>query len=150
MVHTKSTNWASPTRDGLTDNKTFMLSTRDALNEKQVAEKHFYVIRCDAWSRFVTETKTLLLYTILKVSSRKDALCAVRDSLGVPTLDGQPCEHCGAHLSQKYPEGCVANTANSFFQDYRTFRHHCNDYTHRRQIRKHRSFAKKVVHTTAV
>ena len=35
------------------------------------------------------------------LSSRKDALCAVRIRLGVPTLDGQPCQHCGAHLFEQ-------------------------------------------------
>ena len=43
------------------------------------------------------ETKTFAtLHETL--SSRKNALCAVRDRLGIPTLDGRPCEHCGAHL----------------------------------------------------
>ena len=35
------------------------------------------------------------------LSSRKGALCAVHERLGMPTLDGQPCEHCGAHLFAK-------------------------------------------------
>ena len=37
-----------------------------------------------------------------KLSGRKDALCAVRDRLGIPILDGQPCERRGAHLKIKY------------------------------------------------
>ena len=61
MVHVTSTNRASPARDGLADNKIFKLSMRDALNEKQIAEKHFYLIFSVAKNRFVTETKTLLL-----------------------------------------------------------------------------------------
>ena len=34
-IHTRTTNQASPARDGINDNKIFKLSTRDALNEKQ-------------------------------------------------------------------------------------------------------------------
>ena len=85
------------------------------------------------------------------LSSRKHALCAVRERLGVPTLDGEPCEHCGAHLSfrTRIQRDVLQKSATSLFQGYRAFRHHCKDYTHG-QIRKHRSFAKKVVHTTAV
>ena len=37
-----------------------------------------------------------------KLSSRKDALCAVRDRLGIPILDGKPCEHCGTNLVAQY------------------------------------------------
>ena len=82
---TKSTNRASPTRrDGVTDNKIFMLSTRDALNEKQITEKHFYLICCDVWNRFVMETKTLLYTLHETVSSRKDAFC-------VPCVNASEC-----------------------------------------------------------
>ena len=35
------------------------------------------------------------------LSSRTDALCAVRERLGVPTLDGQPCEYWGGHVFAK-------------------------------------------------
>ena len=61
MVCTTSTNRASPARDGVTHNKIFMLSTLDALNEKQIAEKHFNLICCDVWNQLVMETKILLI-----------------------------------------------------------------------------------------
>ena len=46
-TRTRRTNRASPTGDGVTDNMIFELSTRDALDRKQIAEKHFYLICCD-------------------------------------------------------------------------------------------------------
>ena len=45
--HTWNTNWALVARDALNYNKIFKLSTRDALNEKQIAGRHFYLINCD-------------------------------------------------------------------------------------------------------
>ena len=39
------------------------------------------------------------------LSSRKDALCAVRERLRVPTLDIEPCEHSGAHLFAQKSRG---------------------------------------------
>ena len=75
------------------------------------------------------------------LSSRKHALCAVNASECLPWAvnHANTAPHTFSH---KNPEGCVAKTASSAFQGYRAFRHHCNDYTHR-QIRKHRSFAKR-------
>ena len=46
-MHTRNTNWASAARDALSVNKIFKLSTRDALNEKQIAGRHFYLIYGD-------------------------------------------------------------------------------------------------------
>ena len=53
------------------------------------------------------------------LSSRMDALCAVRERLGVPTLDGEPCEHCGAHLFAQGHRGMCCKHGK-FFQGYRT------------------------------
>ena len=44
---TTSINRASLRRDGVTDNEMLTLSTRDGVNEKQIAEKHFSLICCD-------------------------------------------------------------------------------------------------------
>ena len=68
------------------------------------------------------------------LSSRKDALCAVRERLGVPSLDGEPCEHCGAHLFAQEPRRVCCKHGKFVLPRFRTFRHHCNDCAHR-QIR---------------
>ena len=59
--HEKHKSSVACKRRGHRQRDALKLSTRDGVNEKQIAEKHFYLIFSVAKNRFVTETKTLLL-----------------------------------------------------------------------------------------